>query len=114
DFSRSGARRPTGRPTRAAAKGADAVGALRRACGGGSAGSAQTPSGSPSRSADSPRGLGGHYAQAGTWTREAARMKPLDFDHSERFCVFQCGEHWFALPSLAIRSVVPEKTITPI
>lgn len=41
-------------------------------------------------------------------------MKPMNIDHSERFCVFQSGEHWFALPSLAIRSVVPAPQVTAI
>ena len=37
-------------------------------------------------------------------------MKKLDVDNSERFCVFQSGEHWFGVSSLFIRSVVLRPT----
>ena len=56
----------------------------------------------------------GRLAQVGSWTGTASPMKPLNFENSERFCVFQSGDNWFALPSLAIRSVVPERQITPM
>ena len=39
-------------------------------------------------------------------------MKLPDFNHSDRYCVFQSGENWFAWPSLAIRCVVPQRSVT--
>jgi chemotaxis signal transduction protein len=38
-------------------------------------------------------------------------MKNSDLEQSDRFCVFQSGENWFAMPSLAIRGVVPERMV---
>jgi len=41
-------------------------------------------------------------------------MKKFDVDQSERYCVFQIGDEWFAFPSLAIRSVVPRPSLTQV
>lgn len=40
-------------------------------------------------------------------------INQLALDNSERFCVFQCGDSWFGIPALAVRSVVPRPNITP-
>jgi chemotaxis signal transduction protein len=41
-------------------------------------------------------------------------MKTIDVEQSERYCVFQMGDEWFAFPALAIRSVVPRPILTPV
>jgi chemotaxis signal transduction protein len=41
-------------------------------------------------------------------------MPNLDFENSERFCVFQSGEACFGIPALAVRHVAPRPALTPI
>lgn len=41
-------------------------------------------------------------------------MSARTLDASERYCVFSCDEHWYGLPALAVRSIVPCPELTPV
>ena len=41
-------------------------------------------------------------------------MSQVDFQNSERYCVFQSGDTWYAMPALAVRRVAPRPQLTPI
>ena len=41
-------------------------------------------------------------------------MSNLDFENSERFCVFRSSDTWLGIPALAVRRVAPRPYLTPI
>lgn len=41
-------------------------------------------------------------------------MSNLDFENSERFCVFRSSDTWLGIPALAVRRVEPRPQLTPI
>lgn len=41
-------------------------------------------------------------------------MEQFDFDGSERFCIFQCHEHWYGISALDVQGVSPRPEIRSV